>query len=119
MNFDVDLPWPPSINHYYRHVGPRVLISKDGKRYRLAVGARLRLANIKPFDGAVRMDIELYPPDERRRDIDNTLKCLLDVLTDGGVYRDDSQVKKLTVEKKQAEPPFGRVRIRIANYEKT
>jgi len=28
------LPWPPSANRYWRHVGPRVLISREGRIYR-------------------------------------------------------------------------------------
>nr|DAH86622.1 MAG TPA: endodeoxyribonuclease RUS [Caudoviricetes sp.] len=34
MTAEFELPWPPSVNHYYRHVGPRVLISRDGRKYR-------------------------------------------------------------------------------------
>ena len=32
MTLELELPWPPSVNHYYRHVGPRVLISRDGRK---------------------------------------------------------------------------------------
>jgi crossover junction endodeoxyribonuclease RusA len=35
----IKLPWPPSDNHYYRHVGPKVLISRDGRAYRARVHA--------------------------------------------------------------------------------
>jgi hypothetical protein len=27
------LPYPPSVNHYYRRVGPRTLISREGREY--------------------------------------------------------------------------------------
>ena len=57
------LPWPPSVNHYYRHVGPRVLISKDGRRYREAVAAIARRAAIPTFRVPVEVDIGLFPPD--------------------------------------------------------
>ena len=103
----LELPWPPSVNHYYRHVGPRVLISKEGRNYRDVVSARIRSANIQRFDGAVELNIQLYPPDNRRRDVDNVLKCVLDTLTVAGLYNDDSQVKKLIIEKLEPMPPHG------------
>ena len=34
---ELELPVPPSINHYYRRVGPRTLISREGRAYREAV----------------------------------------------------------------------------------
>ena len=38
--------------------------------------------------------IDLYPPDNRRRDVDNSLKCLPDTFTHGGLYADDSLIYK-------------------------
>jgi len=52
---------------------------------------------VKPAFNELDVDIELYPPDRRRRDIDNTLKALLDSLQHGGAYFNDSQVKRLTI----------------------
>ena len=40
----------------------------------------------------------LYPPDARRRDIDNYNKALCDALTHAGVWEDDSQAKRMLVE---------------------
>jgi hypothetical protein len=42
--------------------------------------------------------IVLFPPDQRRRDIDNYNKALFDALTQTGVWEDDSQVKRMLVE---------------------
>ena len=30
---EVELPFPPSVNHYHRRVGPRTLISREGRRF--------------------------------------------------------------------------------------
>jgi len=59
--------------------------------------------------------VEVYPPDNRRRDIDNVQKALLDAMQHGGAYADDSQIVRLTIEK--CEPVEGGktiVRIRKA-----
>ena len=72
---EFDLPWPPSVNNYYRHVGPRVLISREGRKYRRMVVSRL--GGLFPkFTGKVRLALDCYPPDRRRRDLDNLLKSL-------------------------------------------
>lgn len=49
------------------------------------------------------VDIELYPPDRRKIDIDNRIKALLDVMEHAGVYEDDSQIDKLTVVRRAIE----------------
>ena len=38
---EFEIPFPPSLNHYYRHVGPRVLSSREGRSYRSRVMAML------------------------------------------------------------------------------
>lgn len=113
---DFELPWPPSVNHYYRHVGSRVLISRDGRLYRERIVNKLKSENISTFSDPVELFIELYPPDNRRRDVDNSLKCLLDTFTHGGLYRDDSQIYKLTVIKREPMPPDGMAYVRIQQW---
>ena len=113
---ELELPWPPSVNHYYRHVGSRVLISRDGRLYRERIVNKLKSENISTFSGPVELFIELYPPDNRRRDVDNSLKCLLDTFTHGGLYRDDSQIYKLTVIKREPMPPDGMAYVRIQQW---
>ena len=113
---ELELPWPPSVNHYYRHIGSKVLISRDGRLYRERIVNHLKTENIDTFSGPVELFIELYPPDGRRRDVDNSLKCLLDTFTHGGLYRDDSQIYKLTVIKRDPMPPDGMAYVRIQEW---
>ena len=47
--------------------------------------------------GNLAVAMELYPPDRRRRDVDNYSKAVLDALTHARLWRDDSQVKRQTV----------------------
>jgi crossover junction endodeoxyribonuclease RusA len=92
------LPYPPSINRYYRAIGRgRVIISADGRDYRdAAMIAVRRYGDGKPLTGRLFVRIELYPPDNRKRDIDNVQKPLLDALTHARVWVDDSQIDMLT-----------------------
>ena len=59
----------------------------------------------------------LHPPDNRRRDADNSLKSCLDALTCARVYEDDSLIQRLTVTKKEPQPPDGLAVVRITEYE--
>lgn len=95
----LELPYPPSINHYWRRVGPRTLISREGRRFRRDVTAILSAMEIEPLAGPLVVEVEVFPPDNRRRDIDNVQKALLDALEHGGAYGDDSQIVKLTIQK--------------------
>lgn len=108
-----ELPYAPSVNHYYRHVGARVLISREGRKYRERVSALIADEKIATLMGDIELRVQLYPPDRRRRDIDNVLKVLLDTLTIGKLYQDDSQVKRLAVEKLEPMPPDGKVIIGV------
>ena len=109
---EVELPFPPSVNHYYRRVGPRTLISREGRRFREKVTSVLAALGLRPMTGPLEVHVEIYPPDRRRRDIDNVQKALLDALTHGGAYADDSQIDRLVVER-QAVVEDGRVIVKI------
>ena len=99
MMQEFELPWPPSVNHYYRHVGPRVLISRDGRRYRELVTALVNQTDFRPFQGRISLRAEFYPPDKRRRDLDNVGgKVLLDTLQAAGLFKDDCQIKRIYLE---------------------
>jgi crossover junction endodeoxyribonuclease RusA len=45
----------------------------------------------------LRVEIEAWPPDKRKRDLDNILKSLLDALTYAGIWEDDSQIDDLRI----------------------
>ena len=107
------LPWPPSVNHYWRTWRGRMLISRQGRAYREQVGAIVRAAGITPLAGPLAVHIELYPPDRRKRDADNLLKAVNDSLQHGEAFHDDSQIVWLLVEKAEIVAG-GKVVVRIA-----
>lgn len=106
------LPWPPTINTYWRHMTirgkPVVSISARGRDYRKAViGEVLRrcVRKPEPMTGAVAVRLELWPPDRRIRDIDNYAKAIFDAMTHAGVWRDDSQVDELHIYRMGVQAP--------------
>ncbi|NBT57945.1 RusA family crossover junction endodeoxyribonuclease [bacterium] len=92
------LPWPPSVNTYWRSFRGRVVLSKKGVDYRKAVCEQVAEQAVGKFGSEkIEMSIEAFRPDNRKRDLDNILKSVLDSLAHAGVYDDDSQIHKLTV----------------------
>ena len=100
------LPYPPSLNRYYRTVKGRILISAEGRKYQATVAdyiAESRTA--AALAGRLAVEISVFPPDRRRRDLDNVSKCLLDSLTKAGVWGDDEQIDLLLI--RRGEPCWG------------
>ena len=87
------LPYPPSVNTYWRKWRNRIVLSAKGRAYREAVWLAVRGAGILvPMTGPLRVEVEACAPDRRRRDLDNLWKALLDALAHAGAYADDSQI---------------------------
>lgn len=104
--FVLKLPWPPSINHYYgRTRTGQQFIGSKGKQFRKDVIEYLRF--IPESDRSIHKDrrvqvwVEAFPPDRRRRDLDNLKKALLDSLTHAEVWQDDCQVDDLRVVRRE------------------
>ena len=96
------LPWPPSVNHYWRHSMGRVMISREGRQYRGRVMDAVSSQGLGVFNAfgskmRLRVAIRAYAPDKRRRDVDNLPKAILDALMHAGVYGDDSQIDELSI----------------------
>ena len=100
---ELTLPWPPSVNHYWRKWRNRMVISDEGRDYRRLVGWMLGGGGIRkpPAGGRIALAMDAFPPDRRRRDLDNLPKCSQDSLAHAGVYEDDSQIDLLTVRRRR------------------
>lgn len=57
------LPFPPSVNRYYRHVGYRTLLSREGREYRECVCSLLAGRVGQPLSQLLEVQLDLYPPD--------------------------------------------------------
>lgn len=89
------LPYPVSVNQWTRAFQNRQILTAKARDYR-KVGLTI-IGEQTPLEGRLELVLELFPIDKRRRDVDSGCKCLLDLLTHGKVYHDDSQVKRLVV----------------------
>jgi len=110
----LDLPYPPSINRYYRHVGFRTLISREGRTFRTNVCALLGGGGRRkpPSGGRIALCMDAFPPDRRIRDLDNLQKPALDAMQHAGIYEDDSQIDLLLTRRRDVVPG-GRLAVEI------
>jgi len=92
------LPWPPSVNSYWRRNGGRYFISGQGTRFRMET-QQICLKYRGHFESKDRLSviINAFPPDRRRRDLDNIQKGLFDSLQHSGVYVDDNQIDQILI----------------------
>jgi crossover junction endodeoxyribonuclease RusA len=105
--YTFEAPWPPTVNHYWRvqQVGalagiPR--LSQAAIDYRRNFANAVLVAGVGTragYTGAVTLELEAYPPDRRRRDLDNLLKPLLDALVSSHLILDDAQVFDLRIRR--------------------
>jgi len=104
-DFFAILPYPKKItvNSYWK-TGKNGLYSNPYiKTFKAlvcnAVKDSISYRNVSFGKEKIGVAINVYPPDDRIRDIDNILKATLDALQFAQVYENDSQIIQLYVEK--------------------
>lgn len=103
MHIQLDLPMPPSVNHYWGIRGKQRFIGKQGKQFRLTVAEAVAEAG-KKLEGRLAVHVALFPANRIRFDIDNRIKPLLDALQNAGCFEDDEQVDELHVTRQGIHP---------------
>ncbi len=113
MRHEFILPYPPTVNTYWRRRGNTYFVSKVGERYRRDVALIVRQQRLKlNLSGRLAIRIIAEPPDKRRRDLDNILKAPLDALTHAGLLIDDEQFDEINIVRGQPVPG-GRLGVKI------
>ena len=97
--FEVNLPWPPTVNHYWGVRGLRRYLTKRAKDFRQDVIDVCDNSECIYPTQRLSLHLKLFMPDNRRRDIDNVSKGILDSLAYAGCYNDDCQIYQLFIEK--------------------
>lgn len=92
---EIHMPFPPSVNNYYTVANGRKILSRKGRLYHQICGFSTKKPKTINFNVSVVFDILM--PDRRKRDVDNLVKPMLDVLVRNGYIFDDSLVKRLIV----------------------
>lgn len=96
----INLPWPPTVNNYYTIARGRKILSKRGRAYKKEAVILMYRQNVpKGREGIYSLMIYVRPPDNRKRDLDNLLKPLLDSLVDYGALPDDSMIDDLRIQR--------------------
>jgi len=63
--------------------------------------------------GRLEVRVVAFPPDKRVRDLDNLEKALWDALAHAGVFKNDVQIKRKTVEWGDDVVKFGKVFVEL------
>jgi crossover junction endodeoxyribonuclease RusA len=112
------LPWPPTVNLYWRHYNGKTILSKRARMYKDSVASIVLEARARHlWTCRLAVKIDFFPPDHRKRDIDNLQKGLLDSLQDAGVFVSDSQIDYLQLHR-AGVVPGGLAVVRILRLEK-
>lgn len=101
------------MNHYYGHWRGRVVVKTEGKRYWAAV--RSKLDGVLTLKHQLGLVLLVCPPDGRKRDLDNVLKCLLDSLTKAGLWEDDGQIDHLALIRGPISRPNGKICLALSD----
>lgn len=96
----IKLPYPPSMNTYWRNFRGNTVLSKSGRLYKTAVAECVVEQNIPKFGGKrLEVTLFLYPRSKVVTDLDNRLKAVLDGLEEAGVYDNDGQIDVLMIQR--------------------
>lgn len=95
----VTTPFPPTLNHNVARRGNRYYRDKNYDAFIEYVGYEWRRVRPRTWNANCRyaVSISLFYDSNRRYDVDNRVKPVLDALTKAGVWQDDSQVDDVRV----------------------
>ena len=110
------LPLPPSMNAYWRSIARgnhvRVLLSREARNFKEQCRAAALIQATEVIEGDVILEAAFFFKD-RRRDLDNAIKPLLDAL-EGLCYGNDRQIVRLVVSR-EIDPQRPRVEVDVVS----
>ena len=100
--YTIKLPCPVSANQRLIKSKTGILINSAKYRdwhYLALFQIRNQLPKIETLTGRIKLSVEVHFKDHRRRDLDNIVKGLQDVLTEAKIFIDDCQIDELFVKR--------------------
>lgn len=106
------LPYKPNStnNHWKRNKNGGVRLSKKGEEFRENVQQYMKLYKYKTFQGDVKVTLNIYFKDKRKRDLDNCFKPIFDCFN-GILYEDDSQIVEIHSRKLKAKNDYFEIEV--------
>ena len=93
---ELTLPMPPSANRLWRKSGARMHKSTQYTDWLRTAGYMAMAQHPEAITGPYRLSIQFMRPDKRKRDLDNRIKAINDLLQTIGVIEDDSDCEVVT-----------------------
>ena len=90
------LPYPPSTNRLWTRTRRGMRKSTEYEEWLLHAGLEARSQRAGSIKGPYKISITAARPDRRRRDLDNILKSISDLLKSIGAIEDDSLCELIT-----------------------
>jgi Holliday junction resolvase RusA-like endonuclease len=94
----IRLPYPTSCNRLWRRTSTGVHRAPAYATWFRAAGNELNAQHPGRIRGPYALTVSLGRPDRRRRDLDNTIKAISDLLVTNGVIDDDSEAVRITLQ---------------------
>lgn len=100
----------------WKHAGGKHYLTKAALAYYSQVAWVIKSAGMAmQIDSRLEVEVDIYPPDKRKRDLSNVIKVVEDACTKAGLWQDDSQIDRLVL---QRMPPIkgGAIALRVAPH---
>ena len=99
-----ELPYPVSTNSLFFNASRGRVKTDRYKAWRKAAGEAILVQGRKRMHGYVSLSMALVRPDQRRRDLSNTIKAVEDLLVEMRVIDDDSLVQRISIQWVESGP---------------
>lgn len=113
QTFEVEIPVSANQRLIRSKNGSALISSKKYRTWFESAVYAIRAQRSRPtIAGRIGVTITMHYPDNRRRDLDNSLKGFFDACTHAGVWADDSQIDNLHIIRSDISRP-GRLIARV------
>ena len=93
---ELNLPYPPSTNNLWTRTRKGMRKTNGYVAWLMLAGIAARQQKFESVEGVYKLSIQAVRPDKRKRDLDNIIKPISDLLQSLGIVRDDCDCEMLT-----------------------